>query len=75
MTDENKTTEIDTCDRCCGTGWQGHPDDPAGRCSQCNGTGGVPRTTGLTMASMLRIAIVQARLETSHYRGVFADEY
>lgn len=34
-------TDIMICPRCSGTGWMGHPDDPAGKCSVCWGSGGV----------------------------------
>ena len=39
--------EMKTCDRCMGSGYQGHPDDPAGECMKCDGQGGVPNTTDL----------------------------
>lgn len=36
--------DVENCPICCGTGWM-HPDDPAGKCQMCNGTGGVPVPT------------------------------
>lgn len=37
--------DLETCPQCCGTGWMSHPDDPAGHCTLCRGTGGIPATT------------------------------
>lgn len=44
MPTDPQTTDLETCDWCCGTGWMSHPDDPAGRCFKCDGKGGVETT-------------------------------
>ena len=43
MTGASEATQ-DICPDCCGTGG-GHPDNLAGKCYRCDGTGGIPKTT------------------------------
>lgn len=33
--------KMEVCGWCSGTGWMSHPDDPAGKCTRCEGRGGV----------------------------------
>jgi len=62
---------MDLCERCQGTGWSGHPDDPAGRCSLCNGTGGIAAEAAPDkierLRAALRMAEAEARRYASHY--------
>ena len=46
----SEKTDFEPCSRCSGTGWQGHPDDPAGRCDKCGGCGGVPKANDRLIA-------------------------
>lgn len=36
-----ETYKMEVCPICSGTGWSGHPDDPAGLCFACCGSGGL----------------------------------
>ena len=45
MQNDKHASNTTICDRCFGTGWQSHPDDPNGRCEKCGGSGGVSEIT------------------------------
>jgi hypothetical protein len=56
-------TNLEVCDRCCGTGWSGHPDDPAGRCSQCDGRGGTADPVAHLEAAMAMMRKINRKVD------------
>lgn len=49
---ENSASGLDVCQYCAGTGW-GHPDNPAGRCFSCHGSGFARQPLTETAAQLL----------------------
>jgi len=52
----------EVCDQCCGTGCDGHSDDPSRQCFKCKGTGGIPKTTKTPTEVIQWIAEVAAAI-------------
>lgn len=69
LSDEDERAK-DICQYCSGTGW-GHPDNPAGRCSACHGSGfsrqPVTEAAARLLEDLARVNVVKkARIKEIH---------